>query len=233
MTIINNTHKFIYVHVPKTAGTSITTLFSPLTTLFDLEIGATDFGEKIQDAYHERFQISKHSGLTEIYKAVGDQLFKNCFKFSFVRNPFDRIFSTYNFLRSWDSPDRDFNNLMQSFKSFSQFICSNCLVDRQVPDNMFFPQSHWLCSNTDDVALDFIGKVEDLSADIASILNIIKVESLVDKSKIQILNESVDDLNKLEINSQVIEKIINIYKDDFVKYKYDLNPNFSKYLASN
>jgi hypothetical protein len=83
------------------------------------------------------------------------------------------------------------------------------------------------------VALDFIGKVEDLSADIASILNIIKVESLVDKSKIQILNESVDDLNKLEINSQVIEKIINIYKDDFVKYKYDLNPNFSKYLASN
>jgi hypothetical protein len=221
------------VHAPKTAGTSITTLFSPLTTLFDLEIGATDFGEKIQDAYHERFQISKHSDLTEIYKAVGDQVFKNYFKFSFVRNPFDRIFSTYNFLRSWESPDRDFNNLMQSFNSFSQFICSDCLVDRQVPDNMFFPQSHWLCSNTDDVALDFISKVEDLSADIASILNIIEVESLVDKSKIQILNESVDDLNKLEINSQVIEKIINIYKDDFVKYKYDLNPNFSKYLVSN
>ena len=233
MTIINNTHKFIYVHVPKTAGTSITTLFSPLTTLFDLEIGATEFGEKIQDAYRERFQITKHSALTEIYNAVGDRVFKNYFKFSFVRNPFDRIFSTYNFLRSWDSPDKDFNNLMQSFESFSQFICSDCLVDRLVPDNMFFPQSHWLCSNTDDIGLDFIGKVEDLSADIANILNIIKVESLVDKTKIQILNESVDDLNKLEMNSKDIEKIINIYKADFIKYKYDFNPNFSKYLVSN
>jgi hypothetical protein len=221
------------VHVPKTAGTSITTLLSPLTTLFDLEIGATEFGEKIQDAYRERFQITKHSALTEIYNAVGDRVFKNYFKFSFVRNPFDRIFSTYNFLRSWDSPDRDFNNLMQSFKSFSQFICSDCLVDRLVPDNMFFPQSHWLCSNTDDIELDFIGKVEDLSADIANILNIIDVESLVDKTTIQILNESVDDLNKLEINYKDIEKIINIYKADFIKYKYDFNPNFSKYLVSN
>ena len=129
--------------------------------------------------------------------------------------------------------NRDFNNLMQSFESFSQFICSDCLVDRLVPDNIFFPQSHWLCSNIDDIGLDFIGKVEDLSADLANIFNIIEVEALVDKTKIQILNESVDDLNKLEINSKGIEKIINIYKADFIKYKYDLNPNFSKYLMSN
>ena len=233
MTIINNTHQFIYLHVPRTAGTSITTLFSSLTTIFDLEIGATDFGEKIQDAYHERFQISKHSALTEIYNAIGDQVFKNYFKFSFVRNPFDRIFSTYNFLRSWDSPDKNFNNLMQSFNSFSEFIFSDCLAKTFVPDNMFYPQSHWLCSNTDDVGLDFIGRVEDLSADIANILNIIDVESLVDKTKLQILNESIESLNKLEIYSKDIETIINIYRADFVKYKYDFDPNFSKYFISN
>jgi len=233
MTIINNTHQFIYLHVPRTAGTSITTLFSSLTTIFDLEIGATDFGEKIQDAYHERFQISKHSDLTEIYNAVGDQVFKNYFKFSFVRNPFDRIFSTYNFLRSWDSPDLEFNHLIQSFKSFSQFITSDCLVNTLVPDNMFFPQSHWLCSSADDVGLDFIGRVEDLSTDIVKILNFIEVQFLIDESKMQILNESVEHLNRLGINSNDVEKIINIYKDDFIKYKYDLSPNSSKYFISN
>ena len=231
MTIINNTYKFIYLHVPKTAGTSITTLLSPLTTLFDLEIGATDFGEKIQDAYHERFQIAKHSTLNDVRNVMGDAVLRSYFKFSFVRNPYDRIFSAYSFLRSWESPDRDFNSLIKSFESFSQFVNSNCFTNTIAPDNMFFPQTHWLCSDMNGVSMDFIGKVEDVTNHLSQISDKIKVKALINEKQIQILNGSIFENQKIAINSKDIEKIINVYESDFIYFKYDLDPNCSKYFT--
>ena len=61
MTIINNSYKFIFGHIPKAAGTTITNQLSAYTNYCDLEIGGTCFGEKIQPAYKKRFNISKHS----------------------------------------------------------------------------------------------------------------------------------------------------------------------------
>jgi hypothetical protein len=232
MTIINNTHKFIYLHVPKTAGTSIATLLSPLTALFDLEIGATDFGEKIQGAYHEKFQVAKHSTLNDIHNVMDENLFKSYFKFSFVRNPFDRVFSAYNFFRVWASPDRNFNNLIRSFDSFSQFINSNCLTDVLVPDNILFPQTHWLCSESNGIAMDFIGKVEEMAEGLEIISDKIKVKELINKQQLQILNGSILELERILLNSKTIEKIINIYEFDFKQFKYDLSPNHSKYFSA-
>lgn len=232
MTIINNTHKFIYVHIPKTAGTSVTTLLSSFTTLFDLEIGATEFGEKIQDAYFERFEIRKHSTLTEIHHLVGENIFNSFYKFSFVRNPFDRIFSAYNFLREWESPQKDFNNLMRGFKTFSQFIQSDFLAYSSVPDHMFLPQSHWLENEASEVDLNFVGRVEYLAHDIGYVLDTLKLNTKKNEIKLQYLNESIGESSKIKIDFKDIEKIINIYQIDFAKYKYDVDPKFSNYFEA-
>ena len=47
MAIINQSKKFIFVHVPKAAGTSVTSAFSKYTSYQDLEIGGAKFGESI------------------------------------------------------------------------------------------------------------------------------------------------------------------------------------------
>lgn len=39
--IVNHTHKFIFVHVPKSAGTSVTQMFSEYSSYRDLEVGGT------------------------------------------------------------------------------------------------------------------------------------------------------------------------------------------------
>lgn len=66
--IISHKHKFIFIHIPRTGGTSI-------ECLFDSEIGE-----------------GKHGSLFSIEKKID---ISNFFKFSFIRNPWDITISKY------------------------------------------------------------------------------------------------------------------------------------------
>ena len=73
--MVNHKHKFVYIHVPKTAGCSIgRTLYKSLN---------------IVDKRYEGFKIH-HDYLTK-------EILEEYFVFTFVRNPWDRIWSQYKF----------------------------------------------------------------------------------------------------------------------------------------
>ena len=65
-------HRCVFIHIPKAAGTSLT------KTLFAAP--------------------SRHLQYTE-YERANPKKFKKYFKFTFVRNPYDRLFSAYSFLK--------------------------------------------------------------------------------------------------------------------------------------
>src|SRR3989304_5138015 len=97
--IINNTFGFIFVHVPKAAGTSVAHFFSKFSCYCDLEVGGTSLGEALQEPFRKRYGLSKHSTAMEIRAVIGDVLWKKYFSFAFVRNPYERAFSAYHFLK--------------------------------------------------------------------------------------------------------------------------------------
>ncbi len=71
--------KFIFIHIPKTAGTSIATTISrnwKFRTSFDPYVHAT---------------------AQEMVNRLGDKFHKN-YSFTFVRNPWDRLHSLYHFI---------------------------------------------------------------------------------------------------------------------------------------
>ncbi len=70
--MINHKHKFIFLHTPKTGGLSI-------GRAINKALG-------IQDPY-ESFYIH--------YDDLNEQILKDYFVFTFVRNPWDRITSDY------------------------------------------------------------------------------------------------------------------------------------------
>jgi len=69
--MVNHKHKCIFVHIPRTSGTSIEKSFG-----FDNE-------------------QEKHLSAKQINSLIGQYVWNTCFKFSFVRNPWDRIISLY------------------------------------------------------------------------------------------------------------------------------------------
>lgn len=223
MAIINNSFKFIFVHVPKAAGTSLTTALQSYTNYCDLEIGGTQFGEQIQPAYRKRFGLSKHSTAAEIHHIVGAVMWSQSFSFAFVRNPFTRCLSTYHFLRKWEGLNPEFANKIRNFTSFDDYVLSDIWQESNGPDEIFRPQIHWLRTKATsvDLLVDFVGHIENIEEDFTHIINVIGIsKEKQHKMLLPKLNRSelssLGDIN----NKTVIKKIINKYKIDFETFGY-------------
>ena len=100
--MISDKHRAVFIHVPKCAGTS-------------MEEYLKDFGFRIQDHYH-----TTHRHLLKNDK------YKNYYKFSFTRNPYDKMVSEFKWftdqLNKWNSPackkyykDVDFKTFVNKF----------------------------------------------------------------------------------------------------------------------
>jgi hypothetical protein len=82
--LLSHEHKFIFVHVQKTGGTSITQALRPFCDRRALD----DI---------ERSGLPVHASAKEIIAALGRPLWGEYFTFAFERNPWDKIHSLYRY----------------------------------------------------------------------------------------------------------------------------------------
>lgn len=229
MCIINNSYKFIFVHVPKAAGTSLTNAFGVLTNYCDLEIGGTTFGERIQPAYRDRFGVAKHSTAAELMALVGAVTWARYFTFAFVRDPFARAVSTFNFLRKWDGANDELTEEIRSFETFDDYVMSDIWARSDGPDHIFRPQVHWLrrSPGLPRVLPHYIGKTETIATDFRAILAAIQVPEHI-ALEISLKQLNVSEPTVLPQNPKVIAKIVAKYKADFQTFGYPTDPPSAK-----
>lgn len=165
--IVNHTYRFIFVHVPKNAGTSVTQALSKLSSWRDQEIGGTQLGEALSAHYMKRFGMRKHSPASDIRKVVGDDIWNTYYKFAFVRDPFARLNSVWSFLNKWRDWPR--SEIMDEFGSIDDFVASDFFKSGG-PDNILKPQTHFI-----DVPLNFLGSCDATSRDFKIILEALGV----------------------------------------------------------
>lgn len=163
---ISNTHRAIFVQIPKTAGTSITNLVGPSLRWNDVVLGGTEFGERIQPAYRDRFGLFKHSPARAIRAVVGEGLWTAYFTFAVVRHPYARLVSFYDWTRAavaraapdapvWKWPATE---AFLATGNFSEFIRHGKFLSSPASR----PQADWVCDEDGRCIVEFVGRFEEL-----------------------------------------------------------------------
>jgi Sulfotransferase family len=116
--------RFLFVHIPKTAGNSIQSLLrdyseDQLVALRKEQDGIERFGLR-----NPKYKIKKHSTLAEYRAALGDAQFGSLYKFACVRNPWDRMVSYYftptQKTEAWDR--EKFRKVISRAQSVADFL---------------------------------------------------------------------------------------------------------------
>lgn len=107
--IISRGRNYIFVHIPKTGGTSLALALEDRAMKDDLMLGDTPKAlkrrKRLKDA-KAAGRLWKHSTLADIEGLVSRTEMEQMFTFTLVRNPWDRIASYYHWLRdqTFDHP---------------------------------------------------------------------------------------------------------------------------------
>jgi chondroitin 4-sulfotransferase 11 len=136
-----NAHRAIFIHIPKTAGSSVS------QSLFG------------------KARSNPHAPYSE-YERINPRKFRRYFKFTFVRNPWDRVVSSYFYLRDELGPQMSwYAHEIAPYPDFAGFVRS-WLTAANVRSSVHFkPQHMFICDASLRLRVDFVGRVETIEAD--------------------------------------------------------------------
>jgi hypothetical protein len=153
--IISDTRRFVFVHVFKVGGTSMRAVLEPHATIpvYGLA-GRPELGVQAEPALH------KHATALELRNCADPRLWKQYFKFAFVRNPWDWQVSLYHYMIS--DPFNPHYEEVRSWGSFDAYIRWRCA---HAPA----PQSAFVCDESGKLIVDFVGRFERIHEDFGAI----------------------------------------------------------------
>ncbi|MGJ8676102.1 MAG: sulfotransferase family 2 domain-containing protein [Akkermansiaceae bacterium] len=196
--------KCIFIHVPKTAGTSV----------------------------YKSLQLNKshHYSLKDYESFINPFFYKRLMKFAIVRHPFSRFVSLYNYARleesehhSASNPDSapygkhlDYDILKSSNISQAVDLLIAGKLRHDLSFNHWQPQTTWTIDSKGQIP-DLIGKLENLDDFVIEVRKKMGIHlNLEHANKSSASDKTTDTLSRDDK-----EKLYNFYKNDFIHFGYD------------
>lgn len=189
-------YKCIFVHIPKNAGLSV------CYTLFGNTGGS-------------------HRKIVDYKKIFSPGTFKRYYKFTFVRNPWDRLVSTFFFLKNGGLTEKDrvwAQEHIAQFDSFDAFV-KGWLTEENINNSLHF--QHQYCFLEDEkgiIAVDFIGRFENIEEDFKKITEELNIRRTLKKTNTSKRKEDYkayyDEETKTIVN-EVYRKDIQLFNYEF------------------
>ncbi|MBX2849572.1 MAG: sulfotransferase family protein [Acidiferrobacterales bacterium] len=165
--LISDRKQFIFIHITKTAGTSIRAALQPYSIDTPTDKWHSFLRRFDLPKDYRRFKFPRHAFLSAADKKIPNDLYQSYFKFAVVRNPWDRLVSSYHSdygLKKERNPNRKY----QQPVSFYDYLC------KQRQRKNF--QLERIVNLEGDIDLDFMLRFEQLNSDIEALGNQIGVD---------------------------------------------------------
>ena len=196
--------KFIFIHIPKCAGTAIE------LALFDKK------SHNIKNLYghpnpYQQDGLQHLKGY-QIKQEISQQDFDSFFKFTFVRNPWDRVISNYHHFKVCE--ERGDHQISKNIKNFEEFVKKRLFNDGVVHLNK---ASDFIMDQNKNVLVNFIGRFENLENDFKVICDKIGLKNICLREH----NRSNRDKDYTKYYSDETKEIVgNVYKEDIERFEY-------------
>jgi hypothetical protein len=201
--IISDEHKYIFIHIPKNAGTSIEVSLT----------GRQQWDDK-----------EKHLTAAECRAKLGFDKWREFFSFCVVRNPWDRLVSQFRF-----SGEIWCNRHYGKSLSFNDYIKE--IVGKGLPfsghdylsktgasfGDTNWQQVHRICDDNNQIIVNYVARFENLSSDYEVICNRIGLHN-----QLQHINQS-DAKSKPYWNYYTEETariVADVYAEDIERFDY-------------
>ena len=176
--MISHEHKCIFIHIPKTAGTSINSFFHPKVR-FHFEHADYErlFGWCPKRQLHMQHATSKQLIETEL---ITETQWKEYYKFTFVRNPWDRSYSDYYWIQEFSGVTGSFKDYINATGPFTE-ILNDISTNRYLGDHLLEQTAFFDFNGL--LKPDFIGRFENFKEDMATIIEALGLDKGFDVFK--------------------------------------------------
>ena len=198
--------KSIFVHIPKCAGVSVCRAI----------YGGLAGGHETFNNYLNIFE---------------PRCILNYFKFTIVRNPWDRLVSAYFFLKNGGFNNRDrewFNQELGNVPNFDQFVKQWLNRTNIWKWHHFRPQYHYVLDRRQKVSLDFVDLVENIDADFTYIAGRVGTAGVLPRTNASRHGSYVN-----YYTQETIDIVTDVYREDIEIFGYNFdNSSVPQQLAS-
>jgi hypothetical protein len=205
--MVNHKHKYIYTKIGKSASTSILKMLESVSNRND---------------YHRRGHFHLADDITNQTK--------NYFKFSFVRNPWDRTISRYHYIKEKTLKLGKFSNPVRT-ATFEEFVMEPERFNKpydwvnRSPNliRIFKEMSHfenqidWLTDIDGNFLADYVGKIENLKDDLEEVCSILKIPT---PEILHVNKSNHEEYIKYYTNNKMIDAVAKLYERDIKKFNY-------------
>jgi mannosyltransferase OCH1-like enzyme len=228
--ILVNNYEFIDTHISSEIHENLPLFFNSLSEI--------DYFQDVD--CHTIRKLGKYRFITT-HQMFKDINFSEYFVFSFVRNPYDKLYSAYCYLKkkiylSGNKIRNSFENI-NFYKTFRDFVINYNNLSNIAFFHAFIPQYEQFLDFSNNINIQYIGKQENLNDELINILNIIGFEDIKHIQKIylniKINNRSESKMDMLNDYTEDIFLFVNkFFEKDFEIFNYKKYDCFEEFKNS-
>jgi len=142
------------------------------------------------------------------------------FKFTFIRNPWDRLVSLYHYFMQlapghkwWHPKNAAVQKQVMEFGSFKQMLIELQAGHALMQNIHFRPQTWWVCDDQGALLVDYVGRVEMLAESWDHVCNVINFHKPLPRT-----NTTIHSDYRYYYDEEMWQRAADIYEDDMRRW---------------